>query len=73
MTELDVGSQADGTCADSAVGAGDTFVAGTLYGLLCRTDDWDVQRMVRFAVDLATLKIQQDGFGGLASKLSPAG
>ncbi|KUI71551.1 Ketohexokinase [Cytospora mali] len=55
-----------------AVGAGDTFVAGMLYGLLCRTGDWDVQRMVRFAVDLATLKIQQDGFRGLASKLSPA-
>ncbi|ROW15821.1 hypothetical protein VPNG_02450 [Cytospora leucostoma] len=55
-----------------AVGAGDTFVAGTLYGLLCRTGDWDVQRMVRFAVDLATLKIQQDGFGGLATELSPA-
>ncbi|ROW06064.1 hypothetical protein VMCG_04522 [Cytospora schulzeri] len=56
-----------------AVGAGDTFVAGMLYGLLCRTGDWDLQRMVRFAVDLATTKIQQDGFGGLASKLSPAG
>ncbi|KUI52758.1 Ketohexokinase [Cytospora mali] len=56
-----------------AVGAGDTFVAGMLYGLLCRTEDWDAQRMVRFAVDLATLKIQQDGFRGLASKLSPAG
>lgn len=56
-----------------AVGAGDTFVAGMLYGLLCRAGDWDLHRMVRFAVDLATTKIQQDGFEGLASKLSPAG
>lgn len=58
---------------DSAIGAGDTFIAGTLFGLLCHTGDWDVHKMVRFAVDLATLKIQQDGFQGLASKLSAAG
>lgn len=55
---------------DSAIGAGDTFIAGTLYGLLCRTGDWDVSRVVRFGVDLATIKIQQDGFQGLASKVS---
>lgn len=43
-----------------------------MYGLLCRTEDWGVQRTVKFAVDLATIKVQQDGFDGLASKLSPA-
>lgn len=56
----------------SAIGAEDTFVAGTLYGLLCRRGDWSDQRIIRFAVNLATTKIQQDGFGGLASKMSPA-
>ncbi|KAL2288740.1 hypothetical protein FJTKL_03414 [Diaporthe vaccinii] len=55
-----------------AIGAGDTFVAGVLYGLLCRRGEWTDQRIIRFAVDLATTKIQQDGFGGLASKMSPA-
>lgn len=56
----------------SGVGAGDTFLAGVMYGLLCRTEHWDIQRTVRFAVDLATIKVQQEGFDGLASKLSPA-
>ncbi|KAI7782077.1 D-sorbose [Diaporthe eres] len=64
-----------GECARTpraAIGAGDTFVAGVLYGLLCRRGEWTDQRIIRFAVDLATTKIQQDGFGGLASKMSPA-
>lgn len=65
--------RADRANLGSAIGAGDTFVAGVMYGLLCRTGDWGVQRTVRFAVDLATIKVQQDGFDGLASKLSPAG
>jgi fructose-1-phosphate kinase PfkB-like protein len=56
----------------SAIGAGDTFVAGALYGLLCRRDDWTDQMIIRFAVNLATTKIQQDGFEGLASKMPPA-
>jgi len=56
----------------SAIGAGDTFIAGALYGLLCRRGDWNDQMIIRFAVNLATTKIQQDGFGGLASKMSPA-
>ncbi|KAF3770789.1 putative PfkB family kinase [Cryphonectria parasitica EP155] len=55
-----------------AVGAGDTFIAGVMYGLLCRSGDWDVENTVRFAVDLATTKIQQDGFEGLGSKRPPA-
>lgn len=56
----------------SAIGAGDTFVAGVLYGLLCRRGDWTDQMMIRFAVNLATTKIQQDGFEGLAYKMSSA-
>ncbi|RDA84777.1 hypothetical protein CP532_1009 [Ophiocordyceps camponoti-leonardi (nom. inval.)] len=48
------------------IGAGDTFLAGVLYGLFCRqTTRWDVSRTVRFAVDLATLKVQREGFTGL--------
>ncbi|PHH60843.1 hypothetical protein CDD80_1548 [Ophiocordyceps camponoti-rufipedis] len=51
----------------STIGAGDTFLAGMLYGLFCRetTTGWDVQQTVRFAVQLATLKVQREGFGGL--------
>lgn len=49
----------------SSVGAGDTFVAGMLYGLVAHADDWDARQKVRFAVDLATLKVQREGFGGL--------
>lgn len=51
----------------SAIGAGDTFVAGVLYGLWCV--DWELHRTVQFAVDLATTKVQQNGFGALASKV----
>lgn len=62
----------------SAVGAGDTFIAGTLYGLLCRDgikktpsehrdEHWDDQRKLSFAVALATLKVQQEGFDGLGA------
>lgn len=51
----------------SAVGAGDTFIAGVLYGLADR--HWDVPQAVQFAVDLATLKVQQEGFSGLGEKV----
>lgn len=47
------------------MGAGDTFVAGMLYGLLAHGTDWDERRKVRFAVGLATLKVQREGFDGL--------
>lgn len=51
----------------SAVGAGDTFIAGMLYGLTCHDDDWSMGQRVAFAVELATLKVQQEGFCGLAA------
>ncbi|SPN98912.1 uncharacterized protein DNG_01951 [Cephalotrichum gorgonifer] len=47
------------------IGAGDTFIAGMLYGLTCHQADWDTRAKLRFAVDLATLKVQRDGFDGL--------
>jgi ketohexokinase len=56
----------------SAVGAGDTFIAGMLYALVCHGEDWDTDRKVRLAVDLATCKVQQEGFEGLgATVLQP--
>lgn len=56
----------------SAIGAGDTFIAGMLYGLGLQGSwcvDEVLHRTAQFAVDLATTKVQQDGFTGLASKL----
>ncbi|KAI1377410.1 Ribokinase-like protein [Hypoxylon crocopeplum] len=49
------------------VGAGDTFVAGMLFGLLCHHEDWDTDKKVEFAVQLATCKVQQDGFDGVGA------
>lgn len=36
-----------------------------LYGLTCRYRDWDLRKKVMFAVDLATRKVQQEGFDGV--------
>lgn len=58
---------------NSTVGAGDTFIAGMLYGLLCHVQDWDAGRKLRFAVDLASLKVQQEGFGALGAAVLNAG
>ncbi|KAI1486969.1 Ribokinase-like protein [Biscogniauxia mediterranea] len=52
------------------VGAGDTFIAGMLFGLLCHTRDWDDEKKVRFAVQLATLKVQQEGFDGVGAEVA---
>ncbi|KAK1514879.1 D-sorbose [Colletotrichum abscissum] len=52
-----------------SVGAGDTFVAGMLYGLICQADAWDVTHKLGFAVALATLKVQREGFGGLGDDI----
>lgn len=49
------------------MGAGDTFIAGMLFGLLCHHEDWDTERKVQFAVQLATRKVQQDGFDGVGA------
>ncbi|KAK6855751.1 Ribokinase-like protein [Apiospora arundinis] len=49
------------------VGAGDTFIAGMLYGLLCHQDDWDAETKVRIAVHLATSKVQKEGFSGVGT------
>ncbi|KAH6658349.1 Ribokinase-like protein [Truncatella angustata] len=51
------------------VGAGDTFVAGILFALLCHLEDGDVESTVRFAVQLATCKVQKEGFGGVGREV----
>jgi len=38
-----------------------------LYGLICHTDGWGQEAKLRFAVELATKKVQQEGFAGLGS------
>ncbi|KAI0852219.1 Ribokinase-like protein [Daldinia vernicosa] len=60
-------SAQSGVARKATVGAGDTFIAGMLFGLLCHHEDWDTEKKVQFAVQLATRKVQQDGFGGLGS------
>ncbi|KAJ2988068.1 hypothetical protein NUW58_g4170 [Xylaria curta] len=47
------------------VGAGDTFIAGVLFGFLHHDDDWDSRAKLSFAVQLATCKVQQEGFNDL--------
>jgi ketohexokinase len=49
--------------ARSTVGAGDTFIAGMLYGL--HADGWSPEATLAFAVELATKKVQREGFAGL--------
>jgi ketohexokinase len=60
----EMGRMADGR---STIGAGDTFIAGVLFGLLCHSADWDTDATLRFAVDLATQKVQMNGFAGLGA------
>lgn len=57
------------TTLPSSVGAGDTFLAGMLYGLICQTDSWDLGEKLNFAVELATLKVRREGFGGLGDDM----
>lgn len=54
------------------IGAGDTFIAGMLWRCFV-AGDWpsvNVESAVSFAVALATLKVQQDGFAGLKESLA---
>ncbi|KAM0260722.1 hypothetical protein ACHAQJ_002638 [Trichoderma viride] len=62
-----VESRAKSVSVVDSVGAGDTFVAGMLYSLVCRNRAWDVSHGLRFAVHLATTKVQREGFQGLGA------
>lgn len=56
----------------STVGAGDTLIAGMLFGLTCRVADWTLDRKLQFANELAGRKVVQEGLCGLASLVQHA-
>ncbi|OJJ43237.1 hypothetical protein ASPZODRAFT_28549 [Penicilliopsis zonata CBS 506.65] len=49
------------------IGAGDTFIAGMLFALMRREEQWILARKLDFANRLAGLKVAQEGFAGLGS------
>jgi len=51
------------------IGAGDTFMAGMLYGLICHGDDWSLLQKLQFANKIAGIKVVQEGFSGLGASL----
>jgi ketohexokinase len=53
----------------STIGAGDTFNAGLLYGLIYRGRDWDFRKRLEFANLIAGLKVTQEGFANLQRAL----
>ncbi|KAI9778077.1 MAG: hypothetical protein M1839_008381 [Geoglossum umbratile] len=58
--------------AVDAIGAGDTFIAGMLYGLTCHGEDWDTLHKLGFANELAGHKVAQEGFSGLGIAMQHA-
>ena len=50
---------------NSAVGAGDTFIAGMLYSLIYHDNDWTLLQKLGFSNELAGRKVLQEGFSGL--------
>ena len=50
---------------NSTIGAGDTFIAGILYGLRYDAQDWSMADKLAFANRLAGQKVLQEGFAGL--------
>lgn len=61
----------DALTLGSTVGAGDTFIAGMLFGLTCQVD-WSLERKLEFANELAGRKVAQEGLHGLASLMEHA-
>ncbi|RYC59953.1 hypothetical protein CHU98_g6272 [Xylaria longipes] len=54
------------------VSLSDTFIAGILFGFLQHDYDWDNRTKLSFAVQLATCKVQQEGFKDLGFKARSA-
>lgn len=57
---------------NSTIGAGDTFIAGMLYGLICHGHDWTLSQKMEFANELAGHKVVQEGFAGLGGVMERA-
>jgi ketohexokinase len=55
----------------SPIGAGDTFIAGMLYALNCKDNDWSITECVEFGIKVAGMKVFQEGFSELDRALSP--
>ncbi|KAL4972565.1 Ribokinase-like protein [Aspergillus desertorum] len=51
------------------IGAGDTFIAGMLYGLIFKGDAWDLSQKLSMANRLAGTKVAQEGFSNLGRVL----
>lgn len=50
------------------VGAGDTFIAGMLYGWIVQKT-WGINERLAFANELAGRKVYQEGFKGLGDNI----
>lgn len=59
--------KAEGAKTVDTVGAGDTFIAGMLFGLTCHFEDWALERKLTFANEVAGRKVVQEGLRGLGS------
>lgn len=51
----------------SSIGAGDTFIAGMLYGLTQHAGTWNLKQKLEYANELAGRKVYLNGFADVVS------